>query len=191
MQGNVISAGLMLMWACDLVVAARSAVFADLVGVRMGMAGVEYFAHPWEFGPRKAKEILLTGGSVDAEEARRLGMVNTVVADEELAEEALRLARQIASLPGATSLFVKDAVNRSVDAMGFGTALDSAFTIHQLNHAYWAEVSGGRTHIGTPEFGLASWRPAQRLPGRSRTPRRRRPEENTLWTSSFASPSWD
>jgi enoyl-CoA hydratase len=159
-QGNVISAGLMVMWACDLVVAAQSAVFADLVGVRLGMAGVEYFAHPWEFGPRKAKELLLTGNSIDAQEARQLGMVNDVVPDEDLSTTTMALARRVAELPTATSLFVKDAVNRSVDAMGFGQALDSAWLIHQLNHAYWAEKSGGRTHVGTPEFGLASWRKA-------------------------------
>jgi enoyl-CoA hydratase len=158
-QGNVISAGLMLMWACDLVVAAESAAFADLVGVRLGMAGVEYFAHPWEFGPRKAKELLLTGGTLSAAEARQIGMVNTVVPDAELTESTLALARRIAALPTATSLFVKDSVNQAVDAMGFGASLDASFSIHQLNHAYWAEISGGKTHVGTAEFGLDVWAP--------------------------------
>ena len=60
-HGPVYAAGLMLMWACDLIVAAEDTVFADVVGTRLGMCGVEYFAHPWEFGPRKAKELLLTG----------------------------------------------------------------------------------------------------------------------------------
>ena len=64
-QGTVFAAGLMLMWACDLIVAADDASFADVVGTRLGMCGVEYFAHPWEFGPRKAKELLLTGDSID------------------------------------------------------------------------------------------------------------------------------
>src|ERR1700677_3784034 len=67
-QGNAISAALMLIWACDLIVAADNAKFSDVVGVRMGMPGVEYYAHPWEFYPRKAKELLLTGDSLDAEE---------------------------------------------------------------------------------------------------------------------------
>ena len=66
-QGAVYAAGLMLMWACDLIVAADDVVFADVVGTRLGMCGVEYFAHPWEFGPRKAKELLLTGDSIDAD----------------------------------------------------------------------------------------------------------------------------
>ena len=77
-QGNAISAALMLIWACDLIVAADDAKFSDVVGVRMGMPGVEYYAHPWEFGPRKAKELLLTGDSIDAQEAYQLGMVSKV-----------------------------------------------------------------------------------------------------------------
>ncbi len=47
-HGKVYSAGLMLMWACDLIVAAEGTEFADVVGTRLGMCGVEYFAHPWE-----------------------------------------------------------------------------------------------------------------------------------------------
>jgi enoyl-CoA hydratase len=50
-QGTVYAAGLMLMWACDLIVAADNVYFADVVGTRLGMCGVEYFGHPWEFGP--------------------------------------------------------------------------------------------------------------------------------------------
>jgi enoyl-CoA hydratase/carnithine racemase len=60
-KGPVYAAGLMLMWACDLIVAAEDTVFADVVGTRLGMCGVEYFAHPWEFGPRRTKEMMLTG----------------------------------------------------------------------------------------------------------------------------------
>src|SRR3954470_8283213 len=59
-HGDVYAAGLMLLWACDLIVADDATTFADVVGTRLGMCGVEYFAHPWEFGPRKAKELLLT-----------------------------------------------------------------------------------------------------------------------------------
>src|SRR6266581_435094 len=78
--GPLFSAGLMLMWACDLIVAADNVIFADVVGTRLGMCGVEYFAHPWEFGPRKAKELLLTGDCIDAGEAHRSGMVSKVFA---------------------------------------------------------------------------------------------------------------
>ena len=70
-HGGVYAAGLMLMWACDLIVAAEGTIFADVVGTRLGMCGIEYFAHPWEFGARKTKELMLTSDSIDAEEAYR------------------------------------------------------------------------------------------------------------------------
>src|SRR3974390_3569754 len=98
-HGKVYSAGLMLMWACDLIVAAERTVFADVVGTRLGMCGLEYFAHPWEFGPRKAKELLLTGDSMDAEEAHRLRLVAKIFPSESLGQHTVALARRIAALP--------------------------------------------------------------------------------------------
>ena len=80
-QGTVFAAGLMLMWACDLIVGAENVLFADVVGTRLGMCGVEYFGHPWEFGPRKAKELMLTGDAIDVQEAHRLGMVTQDLPD--------------------------------------------------------------------------------------------------------------
>ncbi len=74
----------MLMWCCDLIVGADDVTFADVVGTRLGMCGLEYFAHPWEFGPRKTKELLLTGDSIDIDEAHRLGMVSKVFPAAEL-----------------------------------------------------------------------------------------------------------
>jgi enoyl-CoA hydratase len=71
-QGNAISAGLMLIWAGDLIIAADNAKSSDVVAARFGIPGVEYFAHPSEFGPRKAKELLLTDDALDADEAYRL-----------------------------------------------------------------------------------------------------------------------
>jgi enoyl-CoA hydratase len=137
-HGNVISAGLMLAWACDLIVAAEGTVFSDVVGQRLGMCGLEYFAHPWEFGPRKTKELLLTGDSIDAEEAQRLGMVSKVFPEEELAERTLEFARRISAQPTVSALLIKESVNQTVDTMGFHNALNSCFTLHELNHAHWA-----------------------------------------------------
>src|SRR6202041_3697564 len=91
-QGTVLSAGLMLMWCCDLIVAAEQTTFADVVGTRLGMCGLEYFAHPWEFGPRKAKELLLTGDSLGVEEAHSLGMVSKIFPAEDLTERTLEYA---------------------------------------------------------------------------------------------------
>ena len=71
-QGKTIAGGLMLLWVADVIIAADDAQFSDPV-VGMGVNGVEYFAHPWELGARKAKELLFTGDFVSAEDARLLG----------------------------------------------------------------------------------------------------------------------
>ncbi|HEU0191066.1 MAG TPA: enoyl-CoA hydratase [Mycobacterium sp.] len=159
-QGNAISAGLMLIWACDLIVAADNARFSDVVGVRLGMPGVEYYAHPWEFGPRKTKELLLTGDSLDADEAYRLGMVSKVFPLDELADKTLEFARRIARVPTMAGLLIKDSVNAAVDAMGFTEALRHGFHIHQLGHAHWAAHNDNGFIVGLPPE-VEDWRTAK------------------------------
>jgi enoyl-CoA hydratase len=159
-HGPVFAAGLMLLWACDLIVAAEGTQFADVVGSRLGMCGVEYFAHPWEFGPRKAKELLLTGDSIDAEEAHRLGMVSKIFPADELADRTVEFARRIAQLPTMTSLLIKESVNQSVDNMGFYNALNACFTLHELNHSHWAWVNEDHYPIAKEDSGIPNWKEA-------------------------------
>lgn len=159
-QGTVYAAGLMLMWACDLITAAEDVRFADVVGTRLGMCGVEYFAHPWEFGPRKAKELLLTGDSIDVEEAHRLGMVSKVFPVDDLSEKTLAFARRIANLPTMAALLIKESVNQTVDNQGFYNSLNACFTLHELNHAHWSNATKGESIVATPEFGIPDWRSA-------------------------------
>ena len=159
-HGTVYAAGLMLMWACDLIVAADNVRFADVVGTRLGMCGVEYFAHPWEFGPRKTKELMLTGDSIDVHEAHQLGMVSKVFPEAELGDRTLEFARRIAKLPTMTALLIKESVNQTVDNMGFQNALAACFTLHELNHAHWAWVHGGGMPAGMPDDGIAPWKDA-------------------------------
>ena len=116
-QGKVIAGGLMLMWPCDLVVASEDAQFSDPV-VAFGVNGVEYFAHAFELGPRRAKELLFTGEAMGAEEAMAVGMVNRVVPREELEAATMALAKRIASRPSMGLKLAKMSVNQSVDAMG-------------------------------------------------------------------------
>jgi enoyl-CoA hydratase len=159
-HGDVYAAGLMLMWACDLIVAADDTRFADVVGTRLGMCGVEYFAHPWELGPRKTKELMLTGDSLSVGEAHELGMVSKVFPVDDLAERTLDFARRIAQLPTMTALLIKESVNQTVDNMGFHNALNSCFTLHQLNHSHWAQVHENKAAVGLEEDGIPSWRDA-------------------------------
>jgi enoyl-CoA hydratase len=140
-QGKVISGGLMLVWPCDLIVASDDAQFADNT-VGMGVGGVEFFAHPWEVGVRKAKEMLFTCDWLDAEEARRLGMVNRVVPLDRLEAETLALASQIASKGRFALKLAKEAVNAAQDAQGRVSALQTSFALHQLAHSHNYQVHG-------------------------------------------------
>ena len=168
-HGPVYAAGLMLMWACDLIVAAEDTVFADVVGTRLGMCGVEYFAHPWELGPRKAKELLLTGDSLSVDEAHQMGMVSKVFPSDELSERTLEFARRIAQQPTMSALLIKESVNQSVDNMGFQNALQACFTLHQLNHAHWAEVREDHYPIADEASGIPNWRDAPPIVGAEKT----------------------
>ncbi|WKN60264.1 enoyl-CoA hydratase [Rhodococcus opacus] len=156
-HGPVYAAGLMLMWACDLIVADETAEFADVVGSRLGMCGVEYFAHPWELGPRRAKELLLTGDSLSADEAHRIGMVSKIFPADQLQDKTVEFARRIAQLPSFTSLMIKEAVNQAQDNQGFFNSLQAAFTMHELNHAHWNVLSNGQSIVNTPDTGGKSW----------------------------------
>ncbi|KAF0956951.1 enoyl-CoA hydratase [Rhodococcus sp. T7] len=158
-QGQIFAAGLTFAWSCDLIVAAEGTTYCDPVGTRLGMCGIEYFAHPWEFGARRTKELMLTGGSVDAEEAHRIGMVSQIFPADELEERTLEYAREIAKRPTMTALMIKEAVNQTQDIQGFYNALNACFSLHQINHAHWAEIhlDSGVAHA-TVADGAVEWR---------------------------------
>ena len=140
-QGKCIAGGLMLAWACDIIIASADAEFRDPV-VEMGVCGVEFFAHPWEVGPRKAKELLFTADWLGAEEARQLGMVNQVVPRDELLATALAMAERIAQKPLFALKLTKEAVNQTQDAMGRPNAMSQVFALHQLCHSHNVQVHG-------------------------------------------------
>ncbi|MCU1430767.1 MAG: enoyl-CoA hydratase [Actinomycetia bacterium] len=145
-QGKCIAAGLMLCWPCDLIIAADNAQFSDPVGL-MGMPGIEFFAHPWEFGPRRAKQILFTASSITAEEARECGMVNEVVPLDHLAARTMEIATKIASMDPWGVRLAKRAINGAVDAMGFSNSIAANFDIHHLGHARAIAHTGGVTSV--------------------------------------------
>lgn len=140
-RGKCIAGGLMLVWPCDLIIASDDAQFCDNT-VSMGVGGLEYFAHPWEFGARKAKELLFTADFLSAQEAHRLGMVNHVVAGEQLSSFVLEMAARIAQKPLFALKLAKEAVNAAQDAQGRHGALNTAFALHQLAHSHNMQVHG-------------------------------------------------
>jgi enoyl-CoA hydratase len=140
-QGKTFIGGLALMWACDLIIASEDATFTDSAA-NFGTNGVEYFAHPWELGPRKAKEMLFTSDAVTAQDAHRLGMLNHVVPRDELEEFTLALARKIAAKPSFALKLVKESVNQTLDAQGQWTAMQASFALHTLAHCHNRELFG-------------------------------------------------
>lgn len=140
-QGVCIAGGLLLAWPCDLIIAADNARFSDPV-VNMGIGGVEYHGHTWEFGARKAKELLFTGRAMTAAEAERVGMVTRVVPLDDLRAEVRALAEEIATKHPFALRQAKRAVNQTLDVMGFYAAVQSVFEVHQTGHGHALSESG-------------------------------------------------
>ena len=134
-RGACVSGGLMLAWTCDLIVASDTAFFADAV-LRMGVPGVEWFAHPFVMPPRIAKEFLMTGDRMPASRAYELGMVNRVVPDADLDAATLVLANRVAEMPRFGLALTKRAVNFAEDQQGLRDTIEGTYHMHHLAHAH-------------------------------------------------------
>ncbi|MDP3675609.1 MAG: enoyl-CoA hydratase [Novosphingobium sp.] len=133
-QGACIAGGLMLAWVCDLIVASEDAFFQDPVN-RMGIPGVEYFAHGFELPPRIAKGFLLLGERMPAARAYQFGMVNEMVPRAELRDKVSAMAHELASRPRLGNWLTKQALNHVEDLRGKRTAMDAVFHMHHFAHA--------------------------------------------------------
>lgn len=144
-QGACVAGGLMLAWVCDLIVASEDAFFQDPV-LRMGIPGVEYFAHAQELNPRIAKEFLFLGERLPARRAHAMGMVNRIVAPDALEAETLALAARIAAQPRLGLALAKQVLNRAEELQGLRATIDMAYGYHQLAHAHGQVI--GKGHLG-------------------------------------------
>ncbi len=133
-QGACVAGGLMLAWVCDLIVATDDAFFQDPVN-RMGIPGVEYFAHGFELPPRVAKEFILLGERLSAERAYNFGMVNRLSTRENLLADVKKWADELATRPRLGNWLTKQALNHVEDLRGKRTAMDAAFHMHHFAHA--------------------------------------------------------
>ncbi|MGH1373657.1 MAG: enoyl-CoA hydratase [Cellvibrionaceae bacterium] len=142
-QGACIAGGLMLAWVCDLIVATDDAFFSDPV-VRMGIPGVEYFAHPYELNPRIAKEFLFTGDRMSAERAYQMGMVNRISSRETLHDDVQKLAEKVAAMPRLGLTLTKQAINHVEDLQGKRNGMEAAFAWHHFAHTHNDLMSGDK-----------------------------------------------
>jgi enoyl-CoA hydratase len=169
-HGACFGGGLMLAWIADLIIAADDSVFCDPV-VNIGANGVEFFAHVWELGARKAKEMLFTADQWTAQQGLDWGMVNHVVPRADLEAFTLAMARKIASKPAFALKMVKESINASIDSQGQTDAIDKAFLFHQLCHAHnRVEFGGVLDPRGLPEAVLRSGELSTLVAGTKRKP---------------------
>jgi 2-(1,2-epoxy-1,2-dihydrophenyl)acetyl-CoA isomerase len=115
-NGTAAGAGFSLVMACDLAIAAQSAVFT-MAYTRAGLSpdGSSTFYMPRKIGDRKARELMLTNRVLSAEEALDWGIVNRVVADAEVLDTARALALDLARGPTLAYGAVKTLLNGSFE----------------------------------------------------------------------------
>ncbi len=121
-HGYCLGGAFELMLACDIVVAADSALLGA-PEAKFGSGAVALLL-PWVTGPKLAKEILFTGDDrLTSVRACQMGIVNEVVPDGDLEVRADRMARRIVSSSPHAVKYLKRAINRTYDVMGFKEAV--------------------------------------------------------------------
>ncbi len=116
LNGYALGGGLELALACDFRVAAEDARFGlpeVLLGVIPGGGGTQRL--PRLIGPSRAKELILTGRQVRADEAFRMGLVNRVVAPDDVLATALAWGAELAAGPLVAHALAKSAVDRGLE----------------------------------------------------------------------------
>jgi enoyl-CoA hydratase len=127
-QGYCLAGGCELALSCDITIAAEDAVFGE-PELKFG-AGIVVMILPWLVGPKRAKEIILSGADrISALEAARIGLINRVVPSDQLESSALALAHHIAVIDPRLVQRTKQAINRGFEIMGLIEALDAALDI--------------------------------------------------------------
>jgi enoyl-CoA hydratase len=132
-HGYALAGGLELAMACDLVVAAEGTMLGE-PEIRYGSAPVTLLM-PYLVGQKATRELLLTGDLVDAEEGRRIGLVNRVVAPDRLEAEVDALADRLARTPPEVMGPTKRMLNRAMDAAGFRLAVEAGLDLGAIINA--------------------------------------------------------
>ena len=129
-QGYCIAGGLATATFCDLRICAEGSKFGA-PEIRMGGPYIPA-VWPWVIGMTKARELLYTGELIDAEEAKRLDLVNDVVPADELDEFVLRRAQTISKLPRATVEYNKKLINMSYELMGVRQVIERSMELEAI-----------------------------------------------------------
>jgi enoyl-CoA hydratase len=115
-NGYALGGGCEALMACDIVIAAKSAKIGQPeinLGINPGFGGTQRL--PRLVGRMKAKELLLTGRNLSADEAESIGLINKAVEDAMLMNEVEKIAQEIASKSSVQTHFIKSLVNKGID----------------------------------------------------------------------------
>ncbi len=137
MNGPAVGGGFALALASDVRVCSRSASFGN-AAIAIGLSGAEMgmsYLLPRIVGTSVASEWMLTGRTVDADEALRSGLVSNVVDDAELLPTAIDLASQIAAHSALGVQLTKRALQANVDAPDLATAIELENRNQVITHA--------------------------------------------------------
>ena len=153
-NGVAVGLGATLALLCDVVFMAESARIGDThvsIGLVPGDGGTVIW--PLLVGPARAKEYLMTGDLIPAPEAERIGLVNHVVADDKVLDDALAFAGRLADGPTMAIRFTKLAIQRTIlqealQSMDLSLALES---ITGTSHDY-TEATTAWSEKRTPNF---------------------------------------
>jgi 2-(1,2-epoxy-1,2-dihydrophenyl)acetyl-CoA isomerase len=124
-RGPAAGAGMSLALACDLRIASESARFTTAFA-KVGFSGDyggSYFL-PKLVGTAKAKELYFTATLIEAQTALEMGIVNRVVSNDELEDETMALARQLAAGPAVAYGYMKRNLNATEDGASIGEVFD-------------------------------------------------------------------
>jgi enoyl-CoA hydratase/carnithine racemase len=132
-QGWCLGGACELAMACDLIVATEDARFGE-PEIRFGSGPVTLLM-PFVLGEKKTNELLFTGEAIDAQTAERLGLVNRVVAGEELERAVSELVQKIAPTPLPVLRLTKVALTRAYDAMGLRQAVSANLDLSAILNA--------------------------------------------------------
>jgi enoyl-CoA hydratase len=126
-HGFCIAGGLATATFCDLRIASEDALF----GAPEIRTGGPYIpaVWPWVIGMTKARELLYTGNLIDAEEAKRLNLINEVVPSGELDDAVRRQATTIAKLPRPTVEYNKKLINMAYELMGVRQVIERSLEL--------------------------------------------------------------
>jgi enoyl-CoA hydratase/carnithine racemase len=144
-NGPAVGGGLALALACDVRICSRSASFGN-AAIALGLSGAEMgmsYLLPRIVGSSVAAEWMLTGRTVDAEEAFRRGLVSDLVDDAQLVERAVSLASEIAAHSALGVQLTKRALHANIDAPDLATAIELENRNQVITHAT-AEAAAAR-----------------------------------------------